>query len=374
MNIFEATDSYEAWLNGHVALWPDELALKHARMSGRDTPFPFFRGTYYRWLQHWPKTCPELVKAPEVLAIGDIHIENFGTWRDAESRLAWGVNDFDEADMLPYTQDLVRLTASALLAIKAGELRHPSDDVASTILAGYERGLSRGGRPFILGEKNRTLRRLTLSAPRDPRRFWAKIRKASRETADEITPADCELLLSALPKKSTGIVAFRRLGVGMGSLGKPRYAAMAAWEGGSVCRELKAHTPPAGDWVRGVPGSWAHYAAALNRSNRSPDPCLHLKGKWILRRLTPDCSRIALDALATVHDVRRLLRSMGREVANVHMGSTDAMELVRADLAKRPQGWLHRAARKMIKAIVDDWEKWKREEVWRLPLRESCRT
>ena len=44
--------------------------------------------------------------------VGDLHVENFGTWRDVEGRLVWGVNDFDEAYALPYTNDLVRLVAS----------------------------------------------------------------------------------------------------------------------------------------------------------------------------------------------------------------------------------------------------------------------
>ena len=48
-----------------------------------------------------------------VLAIGDLHLENFGTWRDAEGRLVWGINDFDEAWALPYTNDLIRLATSA---------------------------------------------------------------------------------------------------------------------------------------------------------------------------------------------------------------------------------------------------------------------
>ena len=52
---------------------------------------------------------------PKVLAVGDLHIENFGTWRDSEGRLVWGVNDFDETWRLPYTQDLVRLTTSTLI-------------------------------------------------------------------------------------------------------------------------------------------------------------------------------------------------------------------------------------------------------------------
>ena len=79
-------------------------------------PFPFLRATYYRWAQVWPDVCEEAAKAPVALAVGDLHIENFGTWRDIEGRLIWGINDFDEAWRLPYTNDLIRLATSALLA------------------------------------------------------------------------------------------------------------------------------------------------------------------------------------------------------------------------------------------------------------------
>lgn len=39
------------------------------------------------------------------MAVGDLHVENFGTWRDIEGRLVWGVNDFDEAHPLSYAND-----------------------------------------------------------------------------------------------------------------------------------------------------------------------------------------------------------------------------------------------------------------------------
>jgi uncharacterized protein (DUF2252 family) len=57
--------------------------------------------------------CAQLADAPQVLAVGDLYTENFGTWRDAEGRLVWGVNDLDEAHPLPYTNDLVRLATRA---------------------------------------------------------------------------------------------------------------------------------------------------------------------------------------------------------------------------------------------------------------------
>src|SRR5262245_32358222 len=54
----------------------------------------------------------DLTDAPRLLAVGDLHVENFRTWRDAEGRLVWGVNDFDEVAEMPYAVDLVRLVAA----------------------------------------------------------------------------------------------------------------------------------------------------------------------------------------------------------------------------------------------------------------------
>src|ERR1700690_1677587 len=120
MNVVKATHRFEEWLVRHPPLVKPDLRLKHKQMA--EAVFPFFRATFYRWMQIWPDVCPDLAKAPQVLAVGDLHVENFGTWRDSEGRLVWGINDFDEAAVLPYTNDLVRLAASAMVAIAAGHL------------------------------------------------------------------------------------------------------------------------------------------------------------------------------------------------------------------------------------------------------------
>ena len=115
MQIDEATRSYEQWLATHMPLIQADLALKHAAM--RHDAFSFLRATFYRWMQLWPAICADVATAPVLLAVGDLHLDNFGTWRDKEGRLVWGINDFDEACHLPYTNDLLRLTVSARLAI-----------------------------------------------------------------------------------------------------------------------------------------------------------------------------------------------------------------------------------------------------------------
>ena len=99
MDIFDSTQKYEGWLGDHIPLIKQDLDAKHQAMHA--AVFPFLRATFYRWMQLWPETCPELDAAPEVLSVGDLHVENLGTWRDAEGRLGWGINDFDEAAVLP---------------------------------------------------------------------------------------------------------------------------------------------------------------------------------------------------------------------------------------------------------------------------------
>src|SRR4051812_28724848 len=115
MNISESTAAYENWLREQTRVIGQDLAAKHEVMT--ESPFVFLRATFYRWAQQWFEQTDEAL-GPPVPAVGDIHIENFGSWRDLEGRLVWGVNDFDEAFLLPYTFDLVRLATSVQLAVE----------------------------------------------------------------------------------------------------------------------------------------------------------------------------------------------------------------------------------------------------------------
>src|ERR1041384_8161351 len=173
MNIFKATADFEQWLGKRLPVVRQDIALKHQHMA--EAAFPFFRATFYRWIQLWPETCPDLAKAPAVLAVGDLHVENFGTWRDGEGRLVWGVNDFDEAFPLPYANDLVRLATSAWLANQLGRLSLIPRTACEAILEGYAKGVENGGEPFVLTEKHVWLRAAVTSRLRNPAPFWEKL-------------------------------------------------------------------------------------------------------------------------------------------------------------------------------------------------------
>ena len=122
MNIREATRSYEGWMRRCTTVVESDLRSKHEQM--REDAFLFLRGTFYRWAQHWPEICADLTQAPKVLACGDLHVGSFGTWRDSEGRLCWGVDDFDEAYPLPYTNDLVRLATSVKIVNDSERANH----------------------------------------------------------------------------------------------------------------------------------------------------------------------------------------------------------------------------------------------------------
>jgi hypothetical protein len=110
-----------------------------------------------------------------LLAVGDLHVENFGIWRDSRERLVWGVNDFDEACQLPFTIDLVRLATSIILAAEAVKIEAPMDKVTEFLITGYEDGLKAGGRPILLEEEDcHELLAFVCAVKEDPAVFWAR--------------------------------------------------------------------------------------------------------------------------------------------------------------------------------------------------------
>ena len=102
-----------------------------------------------------------------------------------------------------------------------------------------------------------------------------------------------------------------------------------------------------------------HYQQIVTSAVRCADPFLRIKPPWIARRLAPDCSRIELTSLARAADEARLLRAMGWETANIHLGTEDAAKAIRKDLRHRPAGWLRAAAKRMVKEVMRDWDEWK---------------
>jgi uncharacterized protein (DUF2252 family) len=220
MHIREATARYEKWLAGEIRVIPGDLRIKHGRM--KESPFAFLRATYYRWAQLWPELGEPLAGLPRLLGVGDLHAENFGTWRDPEGRLVWGINDFDEAARLSFPSDLVRLSVSALLPDKEHDSRLGRVHVLEAILGGYRDGIAMGGSPFVLEERHPELRRMAQRAPERVTRFWKDLLAMKEARGHKPKPA-IALLRRLLPRGVGLGRTVHRIG-GLGSLGRQRLA------------------------------------------------------------------------------------------------------------------------------------------------------
>jgi hypothetical protein len=332
-----------------------DLRFKHRQM--REDAFLFFRGTFYRWAQLWPELCAELCRAPKVLAVGDLHVGSFGTWRDGEGRLCWGVDDFDECWPLPYTNDLVRLAASAKMVAEFEQLTVNLKDSCDAILDGYVKTLRNGGVPFVFAEREQHMEQLGFKAIKPPEGFWEKL--AHLPVAPGGLPADArQALRKTLPDPDLACKIVRRK-AGVGSLGQERFVALASWEGGWIARELKALLPSACLWLEGRVGhTQSYYREAINSAVRSHDPFQTVGEGWLTRRLSPDSNPIEIADVPKEHDEEKLLSAMGAEAANVHLGSKRQVRGILQDLQKRKPDWLRSTARVMSKALASEWKEY----------------
>ncbi len=354
MNIFDATESYEQWVRGQAPLIPEHLELKHREMSRG--PFEFLCATYYRWSQIWSEPAGGLASTPSVPAVGDLHVENFGTWRDAEGRLVWGVNDFDEADELPFASDLLRLGVSALIALHAGGRRFGPRRTALAILEGYHEGIKGHGQPFVLEERHPALRAIAEERLKDATKFWKKLQ--SLETVESPPPKPARRLLEELsPDGVRGTRVVCRI-AGLGSLGRRRFTAVGELAGGLIAREVKELVPAASAWASDPRSRSIRYSTVLGRAVRCPDPFLICRKRWVGRRLSPSNGRIELAYVSRRGDIGSVLHSMGAETANIHLGGLGRKRLLAA--LQRIKGSKFVVALKGLEgAIVTDWERWR---------------
>jgi hypothetical protein len=300
----------------------------------RRSAFDFLRASYFRWARTIEEVCPELGDAPRVACVGDIHVENFGTWRDADSRLVWGVNDFDEASVMPYAYDLVRLAASARLApgLKLGAV-----EAVTAILRGYRKGLA-NPRSVLLDESAQWLRPLADGDTRANQKFWREV----DDYPDATPPADAKRALRKSLPKGAKVVRFASRTKGGGSLGRPRFVVIASWNSGKVVREAKALVSSAWDWAHPKKNPRSRFIGLAYGVYRSPDPTLRIDADYVIRRIAPDSRKVEIKDVERLGLSSRLLSAMGADLAAIHAADSRSKR-IGADLEAREPTFLNRA-------------------------------
>ncbi|MEU4095588.1 DUF2252 domain-containing protein [Streptomyces sp. NPDC026673] len=134
-----------------LAADPAAFRVKFRKMAA--SAFAFYRGTaclYYADLADAKDDGSFLdERTSRVWIHGDLHAENFGTYLDANGRLIFNVNDFDEAYVGPFTWDLQRFAASIALI---GYSKALADDVISGLVRTYATAYRERIRALAQGE------------------------------------------------------------------------------------------------------------------------------------------------------------------------------------------------------------------------------
>jgi uncharacterized protein (DUF2252 family) len=116
---------------------PELLRQKVQRMA--ESPFAFFRGTFHLFAKDIVDRAFEVTPLgpgaeAELGLVGDIHTENYGTFKADDGLVHYDINDFDETTTGRFDFDVRRLTASLILT--AQDRKDNLEAAVQTALAG----------------------------------------------------------------------------------------------------------------------------------------------------------------------------------------------------------------------------------------------
>jgi len=104
---------YKRLTEFNKGLLPEKVQLKYEAMA--DNAFRFFRGTCHLFYEDLAAAEP-LPLSPLAWICGDLHIENFGSYKGDNKLVYFDLNDFDEALLAPASYETVRMVTSIFIA------------------------------------------------------------------------------------------------------------------------------------------------------------------------------------------------------------------------------------------------------------------
>lgn len=243
----------------------ERLALKYAKM--KENPFVFLRGACHLFYDALPDT-PALSEAPLAWCCGDLHFENFGSYKADNGLVYFDINDYDEAALAPCTWDIVRLLTS--IRCGAGALNATDAEalaVSRDCLAAYRDALLRGKPLWVERDTAGGLVRELLDTLRERSRVDFLDRRTTRSAGRRRLKVDGGKALPADDAQRRQVVEFmdgfaagqptpaffkvldvaRRI-AGTGSLGVVRYVVLVEGKGspdGNYLLDLKEAKPSA---------------------------------------------------------------------------------------------------------------------------------
>lgn len=126
---------------------PGLVRLKYEAMA--ENLFRFYRGTNHIFYEdlHKADTMPF---SPTCWISGDLHLENFGTYKSDNRLVYFDLNDFDDAVLAPAVLELVRMTTSIFIAFESLQIdQRKALNMAQLYIRSYTATLSRGKPNYI---------------------------------------------------------------------------------------------------------------------------------------------------------------------------------------------------------------------------------
>lgn len=371
---------------------PERLAMKYRNM--RSSAFVYLRATCHLF----PGQLPELkalAKAPAVWSCGDLHLENFGSYK-ADNRLAYfDINDFDESALIPASWDIVRLLTSVRLAcpeleFKADRVRELIDELLSAYFLHLQRGTARwierdtatGPVRELLTTVNQRKRKdfLDSRTVRHGKRRRLQIDGKRALTASEDQREQVNEFMRKFAKTEDEPEFYKVLDVarriaGNGSLGVDRFVVLVRGKGdpdNNYLLDLKRAVPSAlapsltlkqPQWssdgervveltrrVQAVPVAFLH-AVQMNGSD------------YVLRDLQPSADRVSFEEKGSdERGLNELMLAIGQCTAWSHLrgggheGSAIADELIAFGSEESWKKLLRKASATCADTIFDEWK------------------
>ncbi len=340
---------------------PEFLRLKYQAMY--DDKYRFFRATAHLFFEDIPKMS-FLHSSPLVWICGDLHLENYGSYK-GDNRLAYfNVNDFDECLLGPCLFDIVRMLCSIYVASdnlhvskKDADylVQYYTDNYFNKLEQGYIRVLEKETAKGIMKKFLREIE------GRKRKKFLAKktiIEKGRRKFKiddnhlSRLSKTDKEQLSSLYSKwaKSMPDAAFYRLKdiafriAGTSSLGLRRYAVLIEGYGspdGNFLLDLKETRKSCVEkYIKVSQPSWQHEAHRITEVQRRvlSDPpalldSLQLSNRnFVLKELQPLADRIDYGLFdGNLNKLKQMLENMSSIYAWSNLRSSGRQNSAVAD-------------------------------------------
>ena len=304
---------------------PALLAMKYSAL--RKSPFAFFRGTNRLFHDRLAEAGYD-VAAPAVWCCGDLHLQNFGSYKGDNRLVYFDINDFDEAALAPASWELVRLAASLRVGlIELGLSPGRIGSLVDALIAGYAATLAGGKAGWIARDSAQGIVAQLLEQLSDRKRPAFLDSRTVQSKKQRRLLVDGRKALPVPDAERAAVAAtvddfaasmgqpdfFRVLDVahriaGTGSLGVPRYVVLVEGKGspdGNYLIDLKRASPSTlGALFVPLQPQWASEAARITAVQHHMQavtaawlhPVTHLGQPFVLRALQPSEDRLPFDA------------------------------------------------------------------------------